>query len=470
MKLHIYFSNIFLLTILLQTSYINTQIKFAFELFRHGARAPSELLEDNRDIFGEQWEGKSQLTGVGLRQHYILGYRNRLRYIETNSLLNRTFNPKELIVFSTDSDRTLLSANAQLQGLYPQGTGHNLTSSQVQNAIPPNDNATYKDEQERLQFSALPEHMDLIPVKTFIQSEHVVNLFSPSVCPKMSEIINNQTQQTKLMNYINTLHNKYSDVISKLINKPVDNVMYDYDSTNLILETFISEYYDGKDLSKFTNAGIDVETLLNDAFGFYLLDIVGNGEGHDVLTSISMTYVFRNIIKWMDMRIEMEEKGKGNESAYAKPKFVMYSGHDSTLGVFEGFMKYAFGCELKYPKFASSVFVELWKVTDTYHNERDYNVEYYFNDEFILSMRYDEFKAKVNAKLQSDDNIQTFCEFNNITKGSSFNYFKLFGICLIVITVVLVMVMVYLIMIRYKIKHNTLNNVTMPQGKQELLV
>jgi hypothetical protein len=464
MNLPIHISITFLLTLLFQTPIITAQLHFAFELFRHGARAPSELLSNNTDIFGEQWESASHLTAVGLRQHYILGHRNRLRYIETTSLLNKTFNPKELIVFSTDSDRTILSANAQLQGLYPQGTGHNLTSSQAQHAVPPNDNALYKDEQERLQLCALPELMELIPVKTFIPSEHLVNLFSPSVCPKMSEILNNQTQQTKLKNYINTLHDKYSDVISKLTNTTVDNVMYDYDSTCIVLDTFISEYYDGKDLTKFTNAGIDIEAFLTDAFGFYLLDMIGNGEGHDKLTSISMTYVFKQLIKWMDMRIEMERKGKGNESDYTMPKFVMYSGHDSTLGAFEGFMKHVFGCEVKYPKFASSVFVELWK-----GNDGEYNVEYYFNDEFILSMKYGEFKTEVNKNLQSDESIQTFCEFNN-KKESSFNYFKLFGICLIIVMVVLVVIMVYLIMIRYKIKANKLNNVAMPKTKQELLV
>ena len=468
MNFPIYISSIFLLTLLLQTPFITPQLHFAFELFRHGARAPSELLSNNTDIFGEAWESPSHLTAVGLRQHYILGHRNRLRYIETTSLLNKTFNPKELIVFSTDSDRTILSANAQLQGLYPQGTGHNLTSSQAQSAIPPNDNTSYKDEQERLQLSALPDHMELIPVKTFIPSEHLVNLFSPSVCPNMSEILNNSTQQAKIQNYINTLHDKYSDVISKLTNTTVDNVMYDYDSTNIILDTFISTYYDGKDLTKFTNAGINITDFLTDAFDFYTLDMIGNGEGHELLTSISMTYVFKQLIKWMDMRIEMERNGKGNESDYTKPKFVMYSGHDSTLGAFEGFMKYAFGCEVKYPKFASSVFVELWK-----GNDGEYNVEYYFNDEFVMSMRYDEFKSKVNANLQSDERIQTFCEFNNSNnnkKESSFNYFKLFGICLIIVMVVLVVIMVYLIMIRYKIKTNKLNNVAMPKTKQELLV
>jgi hypothetical protein len=110
------------------------------------------------------------------------------------------------------------------------------------------------------------------------------------------------------------------------------------------------------------------------------------------------------------------------------------------------------------------VFVELWK-----GNDGEYNVEYYFNDEFILSMKYGEFKTEVNKNLQSDESIQTFCEFNN-KKESSFNYFKLFGICLIIVMVVLVVIMVYLIMIRYKIKANKLNNVAMPKTKQELLV
>ena len=59
---------------------------FAFELVRHGARAPIE----NRDL-DEFPVGIGLLTPEGMRQRYLLGRRNRDRYIEQFGLLSDTY-------------------------------------------------------------------------------------------------------------------------------------------------------------------------------------------------------------------------------------------------------------------------------------------------------------------------------------------------------------------------------------------
>ena len=50
--------------------------------FRHGARAPTSMGETKIDKIGEYSENEGALTGVGERMHYLLGLRNRLRYIK----------------------------------------------------------------------------------------------------------------------------------------------------------------------------------------------------------------------------------------------------------------------------------------------------------------------------------------------------------------------------------------------------
>ena len=51
--------------------------------------------------------------------HYILGLRNRLRYITKNyNFLSEQYNPHEILAYSTPLNRTLMSITAQLQGLY----------------------------------------------------------------------------------------------------------------------------------------------------------------------------------------------------------------------------------------------------------------------------------------------------------------------------------------------------------------
>ena len=70
---------------------------------------------------------------------YILGLRNRKRYI-TNKFhfLSEKFDPHELLVYSTNKNRTILSMASQLQGLYPISSkkGEILNPKQIKNALP----------------------------------------------------------------------------------------------------------------------------------------------------------------------------------------------------------------------------------------------------------------------------------------------------------------------------------------------
>ena len=59
------------------------ELAFVFELVRHGARAP--LISEDDGIFSVD---AGILTPSGMRERYLLGTRNRARYIENNKLLN----------------------------------------------------------------------------------------------------------------------------------------------------------------------------------------------------------------------------------------------------------------------------------------------------------------------------------------------------------------------------------------------
>jgi hypothetical protein len=56
------------------------------------------------------------LTATGVEQHHRLGRYFRSRY---GSILSSIFHPNEIYVRSTDYDRTLMSAQSNLIGLYP---------------------------------------------------------------------------------------------------------------------------------------------------------------------------------------------------------------------------------------------------------------------------------------------------------------------------------------------------------------
>jgi len=65
------------------------------------------------------------LTQKGMRGEYVLGKFFEKRYVEDYKLLNATYIHREIYIRSTDIERTLMSAQTQLNGLYPP-KGHQI--------------------------------------------------------------------------------------------------------------------------------------------------------------------------------------------------------------------------------------------------------------------------------------------------------------------------------------------------------
>ncbi|KAK3925694.1 Lysosomal acid phosphatase [Frankliniella fusca] len=86
-------------------------------LFRHGDRTPVNPYPFDPYRNASYWTtGWGQLTTVGMQQHYELGLWLRKRYI---SLLKNDYSKADLYIQSTDVDRTLMSAESNLAGLFP---------------------------------------------------------------------------------------------------------------------------------------------------------------------------------------------------------------------------------------------------------------------------------------------------------------------------------------------------------------
>ncbi|CAH2035474.1 unnamed protein product, partial [Iphiclides podalirius] len=84
---------------------------------RHGDRTPVDPYPTDPWRNESLWPVRfGELTNIGKRQHYELGKWLRKRY---SNLLSNEFDPKEVYVRSTDVDRTLMSAQANLAGMFP---------------------------------------------------------------------------------------------------------------------------------------------------------------------------------------------------------------------------------------------------------------------------------------------------------------------------------------------------------------
>ena len=102
-------------------------LAFAFELVRHGARAPLQNIHLYMFTVGE-----GLLTPKGMRQRYFLGRHNRQRYVDAFKLISEDYTPGEIYMQSTNVNRTMQSGYSELMGLYPPGAGERLTPEQIQ--------------------------------------------------------------------------------------------------------------------------------------------------------------------------------------------------------------------------------------------------------------------------------------------------------------------------------------------------
>ena len=99
---------------------------FAFEITRHGARAPT-----NSTAYQV---GPNQLTAEGMRQRCLLGHNNRKRYTEDYDLIDLEGDLNAQVhMESTIFNRTMQSGYSELLGMFPpmNSTKEALSADQV---------------------------------------------------------------------------------------------------------------------------------------------------------------------------------------------------------------------------------------------------------------------------------------------------------------------------------------------------
>jgi lysosomal acid phosphatase len=113
-------------------AYTKQTLVFAIDIIRHGDRTPT--IEIPKDPY--HWpEGLGELTAIGMHQEFDLGNNFRKEYINQYQLLPKKYAASTLYARSTDFNRTLMSGESLLFGLYPLGTGPALRG-QTSAALP----------------------------------------------------------------------------------------------------------------------------------------------------------------------------------------------------------------------------------------------------------------------------------------------------------------------------------------------
>ena len=108
-----------------EVSRLGKNILYLTEVSTPGFATPKVLFGKTKNAT-EEPKYKDYMTPLGQRQQYIVGGEYRLRYVEEASFLNYSYDITQLWIQATFDSKNILSAQAQLHGLYPPSTNINF--------------------------------------------------------------------------------------------------------------------------------------------------------------------------------------------------------------------------------------------------------------------------------------------------------------------------------------------------------
>ena len=441
----------------------NEKLIFVENIFRHGARAPIKTNDDGNDLLGVKWPAPGEITAIGKRMEYILGLYNRKKYIIEKKFLSEKYDPHELIVFSSDINRTLLSVTSQLQGLYPPSyeKGNVLKPEQYNISVPPfNINIDdFADEIENLNDSAIPNYMTIIPI-------HFINLKNTTTeCADKIKEFNDINEQNFefISKFTEEFKNNYSTIFNNMYGRP-QNFIYDFTAVNALFDAMVVDMTEGYNITGFfKRTGINMDYYMNiryDILSAFFRDYLFGDKNNEVLL-FSVTLLFKDMINYMKRRIEddiNEYPSLKNVSDYSRPRMVMISAHDTTLSAIEMFFIRFFDKAFEsyeYPVYTSQITFEITR--DEYENilkeknsfknlkYSDYKISYYFNEKLFLNITFDKFVEKIENVIWNQEQMDRFCFGTKTNKKNDFTTSLIVIMCMGILIFILIIVIIVLI-------------------------
>ena len=450
------------------------KLVFVYTQFRHGARGPAYGFNENgTDYFGQEWKNPQDLTAVGMRMHYTLGIRNRKRF---QGLLSDIFDPREVIVKSTNFNRTIQSAYAQLQGLYSPLENADIDEKmetkmkELNNYTKELEDYIQKNISTMNKFS-LPDKMQIFPIHIYNVIDHKFLLHteeSLSGCKGVMPIRAQNRKGEKYNEVIKNLTEAEGEPMKKIFNGTKLDLTNGTDLFN-ICDQFICDLYDGR-VNK-TNVSETFEESCQIFLSKLLFSEEFGDEKNEVL-DMSMSPVFEELLYYMNNSIvnDITNEGKQKLGIYT-PKLVMISGHDvSMMGMME-YLKNAFNIEKEIPivPFATSLSLEVYKKGET-KSAKDYTIHYYINDDEIATFSFEDFNStKIRDKIWSEDKIGNFCEFADLKEENTLNTLLYVTLGLSGLAIVLVLTLIIIIVIM-KVKIKNKINVNEGNGNEQGLL
>ena len=454
--------------------FLNTdgRLVFLYTHFRHGARGPKKLNDNFEDNLGEKWTSLAELTGVGERMHYLLGLRNRKKYIEEEGFLSQRFDPHQMLIFTTTKNRTMISCYSQLQGLYPQRANISeelLTPQQEDKAYPPvlekGKDPYIEQAIKELDGSALPYRMMLAPARMVSEKEIKMSIHNIGECEEKTDKIKKDNEKIQeFKDVVKKFNKNYAESFNKYYTK--EKAEFKTKELKNICGDFLADYTEDREMKDFKDkTGLDFDKLKTDCLEFYKQYYYYSyyGDKDRLLAVIETSKMMREFIFYMKRRLDADMT-EVNEDAdyrdYSRPRWILTSGHDSTVSANLVLLIKALELDMKtkfdVPKYATQLALEIRTNAEKCKSYNDYYIVGYFDNTELFNIKVDEFINKVESVIWTDQQVDEYCGFGSENNKVN-NTYKILMIVFICLTGVMLIVIIILGVKFYKLAHSKTN-------------
>jgi len=425
-------SSSFLSTVLAKqekTKMDNLELIFVYELVRNGARGPisekNSLFINEVDEFRVSWygEGDGELSLVGKREHYDIGVRNRIKYGKGPNGLGlidfSNYDPKEILIHVTDSNRTHQSINSELIGMYQPGILKTLSEMQVNGSFPPNEYVWSTEGENDPIYNDIINEIKELGNKTIIDNIPVFNVH-PFPSNRISNLETNcknldKMRKENIENKTELLYGyflEHSEELRKFFQFEDNSFLTNINFMNSITDHYICDYKNYKDLSIFHEyTGIDLEEFMEQSGKFYH-NWMYNYYCSNITCVMEASRLMEDLLGYMERRIRIVD----NSKSYKAPKMVIDCAHGTTVGPMQMFMyeawedKPEYGINTQYCGFACNIYFELYKTKDEIPK---YYVFYYIDDDLKHVFEYNEFYITIRNHIYSQTEIEEYCSIDD---------------------------------------------------------
>ena len=377
---------------------------FVLEHFRHGSRGVINTHNGNLDFLNETWNVTGELTLSGHRMEYLLGVFMRKKY---DYFLPKEYNPNEFLIFSSDFNRTISSALSQLMGFFPPLSEKKLNTHQIKNSVPEwlQKNEKVVSKSQELSSNILPHNFQVVPIHLLDDRLRVFNIDLEYNCPALKALRLQNLKKEKWVKFLRAFNQTFGERLLKIYGITDDPDHFSvYKNADKVCSTVIVDYYDSRN---FHLPDIDNEDIFKFCYQYYRFkySYYYVQDEDEIIPYVTMSKLMRKILNWMNLRIDLDKQNKTDFIENGKPRFVMISGHDTSISTLEDYLNVEFGTTIDYPTFASNQVFELNREEDRYV------ISLYFNGTFKQDIDFEVFKEKVMRGTWSDEEIANYCNW-----------------------------------------------------------